>query len=149
MYIIYLQGTKYDKKNFESIFIPMLAHELFTLAVSIIISRVFSDFHRKQLKKSRHVWFTPVFIEAARQNSGIRFNLDNNLDRRTRNKNTRLDRTRKLWRRHIKIVCNFVSDCAVRDTLYKPFAFRFVRIINFFRKDYHSIQKQSLVKHNN
>lgn len=79
---------------------------------SIIISQVFSDFHRKQLKKSWYVWFTPVFIEAACQNSGIRFNLDNNLDRRTRNKNTRFDR--ELWRRRIKIVCNFVSDCGAR-----------------------------------
>lgn len=69
-----------------------IGYQLFTLAVSFIISRVFSDFHRKQLKKSRRVWFTPVFIEAARQNSGIRFNLDNNLDRRTRNKNTRYAR---------------------------------------------------------
>jgi hypothetical protein len=47
---------------------PQSAAGLFALAVSIIISRVFSDFHRKQLKKSLRVWFTPVFIEAARQN---------------------------------------------------------------------------------
>lgn len=127
----------------------VIGYQLFTLAVSIIISRVFSDFHRKQLKKSRHVWFTPVFIEAARQNSGIRFNLDNNLDRHTRNKNTRLDCTRELWRHRGAVLKSFaiLYLIAVRDTLYKPFAFRSARIINFFLVKLSSNTK--LVKHNN
>jgi hypothetical protein len=57
-----------------------------------------------------------------------RFNLDSDLDRRTRNKNTRLDRARELWRRHIKIVCNFVSDCGARDApLQAAFAFALLR----------------------
>lgn len=104
---------------------------IFTLAVSIIISRVFSDFHRKQLKKSRHVWFTLVFIEAARQNSGIRFNLDNNLDRRRAIK-IRGSTVPVNYRGAVLKSFAILYLIAARDTLYKPFAFRSARIINFF-----------------
>lgn len=70
---------------------------------------------------------------------GIRFNLDNNLDRRTRNKNTRLDRTVNYGGAVLKSFAILYLIAAPRDTLYKPFAFRSARIINFFaRQDYRS-----------
>lgn len=119
------------KKIFEVILfrsLPTVASIItITPAVSIIISRVFSDFQRKQFKKIARAC-TPVFIEAARQDSpGIRFNLDNNLDRRTRNKNTRLEPSRELWRRRIKIVCNFVSDRGARGALLQAIRISFPR----------------------
>lgn len=81
---------------------------------------------------------------------GIRFNLDNNLDRRTRNKNTRLGRTVNYGGAVLKSFA-ILYLIAARDTLYKPFAFRSARIINFFmRQDYHSHDppKSSLVECN-
>lgn len=69
---------------------------------------------------------------------GIRFNLDNNLDRRTRNKNTRLDRTVNYGGAVLKsfailyLIAVAAARARARDTLYKPFAFRSACIINFF-----------------
>lgn len=123
---------------------------LFTPAVSIIISRVFSDFHRKQLKKSRRLVYACVYSSGTPTRS-IRFNLDSDLDRRTRNKNTWLDCSRELWKRRIKIVCNFVSDCdarahaATRCISHSRFPFRAHNKF-FSRENEHLIRKRSLAK---
>lgn len=71
-------NNKYDKKNFESVYIflfsslPTGSHRYYLRQQFRSLYREFSAiFIESSLKKSRRVWFTPVFIEAARQNFAV------------------------------------------------------------------------------